>query len=189
MAANHPPPAENEKGARPASRAERRRCRLLPPLTQALATSPPREEAMVVVAAAAWLLLWAAACAQLEQDFYNFQAVNIRGKLVSLEKYRGSVSARGLAASRGPASPWPGPLNVVAPRAPRPRGRQIPAPAPLSCDPRRGASIPRPARPAATWHGPVLAHFATGTFGQRSPHLRREAGYHCPAFAIHGWKK
>ncbi|XP_017404297.1 glutathione peroxidase 7 isoform X2 [Cebus imitator] len=50
---------------------------------------------MVVVAAAvaaAWLLLWTAACAQREQDFYDFKAVNIRGKLVSLEKYRGSVS-------------------------------------------------------------------------------------------------
>lgn len=47
---------------------------------------------MVVAAAAAWLLLGAVACAQREQDFYNFKAVNIRGKLVSLEKYRGSVS-------------------------------------------------------------------------------------------------
>uniref|UniRef100_A0A2K6RT57 Glutathione peroxidase n=1 Tax=Rhinopithecus roxellana TaxID=61622 RepID=A0A2K6RT57_RHIRO len=46
----------------------------------------------MVAAAAAWLLLWAAACAQREQDFYDFKAVNIRGKLVSLEKYRGSVS-------------------------------------------------------------------------------------------------
>lgn len=47
---------------------------------------------MVATVAAAWLLLWAAACAQSEQDFYDFKAVNIRGKLVSLEKYRGSVS-------------------------------------------------------------------------------------------------
>lgn len=43
-------------------------------------------------AAAAWLLLWAAACARSGQDFYDFKVVNIRGKLVSLEKYRGSVS-------------------------------------------------------------------------------------------------
>uniref|UniRef100_V9GXV4 Glutathione peroxidase 7 n=1 Tax=Mus musculus TaxID=10090 RepID=V9GXV4_MOUSE len=45
---------------------------------------------MVAAVATAWLLLWAAACAQSEQDFYDFKAVNIRGKLVSLEKYRGS---------------------------------------------------------------------------------------------------
>uniref|UniRef100_A0A287D9E1 Glutathione peroxidase 7 n=1 Tax=Ictidomys tridecemlineatus TaxID=43179 RepID=A0A287D9E1_ICTTR len=45
---------------------------------------------MVAAVAAAWLLLWAAACAQREQDFYDFKVVNIRGKLVSLEKYRGS---------------------------------------------------------------------------------------------------
>lgn len=47
---------------------------------------------MVAAVATAWLLLWAAACVQSEQDFYDFKAVNIRGKLVSLEKYRGSVS-------------------------------------------------------------------------------------------------
>lgn len=47
---------------------------------------------VVAAAAAAWLLLGAAACAQREQDFYDFKAVNIRGKLVSLDKYRGSVS-------------------------------------------------------------------------------------------------
>ncbi|XP_065769156.1 glutathione peroxidase 7 isoform X2 [Muntiacus reevesi] len=47
---------------------------------------------MVAARAAAWLLLAAAACAPREQDFYDFKAVNIRGKLVSLEKYRGSVS-------------------------------------------------------------------------------------------------
>ncbi|MEJ1282650.1 glutathione peroxidase 7 [Cricetulus griseus] len=48
--------------------------------------------AMVATVAAAWLLLWATACAKSEQDFYDFKAVNIRGKLVSLDKYRGSVS-------------------------------------------------------------------------------------------------
>lgn len=47
---------------------------------------------MVAAVATAWLLLWAAASTQSEQDFYDFKAVNIRGKLVSLEKYRGSVS-------------------------------------------------------------------------------------------------
>ncbi|XP_038413927.1 glutathione peroxidase 7 isoform X1 [Canis lupus baileyi] len=48
----------------------------------------------MVALVAAWLLLWAAACAPREQDFYAFQAVNIRGKLVSLEKYRGSAGAQ-----------------------------------------------------------------------------------------------
>lgn len=57
-----------------------------------LAKPPPRMRAMVATVAAAWLLLWATACAKSEQDFYDFKAVNIRGKLVSLEKYRGSVS-------------------------------------------------------------------------------------------------
>ncbi|XP_048205872.1 glutathione peroxidase 7 [Perognathus longimembris pacificus] len=47
---------------------------------------------MAAGAVAAWLLLWGAACARREPDFYDFQVVNIRGKLVSLEKYRGSVS-------------------------------------------------------------------------------------------------
>nr|XP_014699781.1 glutathione peroxidase 7 isoform X1 [Equus asinus] len=47
---------------------------------------------MVAALVAAWLLLAVAARAQREQDFYDFKAVNIRGKLVSLEKYRGSVS-------------------------------------------------------------------------------------------------
>lgn len=54
---------------------------------------------MVAALVAAWLLLSAVACAQRERDFYDFKAVNIRGKLVSLEKYRGSVSvARGASA-------------------------------------------------------------------------------------------
>lgn len=53
---------------------------------------PPRKPVMAAAVAAAWLLLWAAACARRQRDFYDFQAVNIRGKLVSLEKYRGSVS-------------------------------------------------------------------------------------------------
>lgn len=56
---------------------------------------------MVAAVVTAWLLLWAAACAQSEQDFYDFKAVNIRGKLVSLEKYRGSVSDGPLQAWRG----------------------------------------------------------------------------------------
>ncbi|XP_004476570.1 glutathione peroxidase 7 isoform X2 [Dasypus novemcinctus] len=47
---------------------------------------------MVVTVAVAWLLLSAAASVQPEQDFYGFKAINIRGKLVSLDKYRGSVS-------------------------------------------------------------------------------------------------
>ena len=31
-----------------------------------------------------------------QKDFYTFKVVNSRGKLVSLEKYRGSVSVVGL---------------------------------------------------------------------------------------------
>ncbi|XP_035957305.1 glutathione peroxidase 7 [Halichoerus grypus] len=63
-----------------------------PRLDFALAAPPAREPVMVAAVVAAWLLLSAAVCAQREQDFYDFKAVNIRGKLVSLEKYRGSVS-------------------------------------------------------------------------------------------------
>ncbi|XP_077309429.1 glutathione peroxidase 7 [Lithobates pipiens] len=37
-------------------------------------------------------LLFLASSLQKDRDFYTFQVVNIRGKLVSLEKYRGSVS-------------------------------------------------------------------------------------------------
>uniref|UniRef100_A0A8C8R6W6 Glutathione peroxidase n=1 Tax=Pelusios castaneus TaxID=367368 RepID=A0A8C8R6W6_9SAUR len=42
--------------------------------------------------AAALSFFPAARCCQKETDFYTFKVVNIRGKLVSLEKYRGSVS-------------------------------------------------------------------------------------------------
>ncbi|XP_075040122.1 glutathione peroxidase 7 [Mixophyes fleayi] len=38
------------------------------------------------------LLLFLAPSLQKDRDFYTFKVVNIRGKLVSLEKYRGSVS-------------------------------------------------------------------------------------------------
>ncbi|KAL8178663.1 UNVERIFIED_CONTAM: hypothetical protein K2H54_054751, partial [Gekko kuhli] len=47
--------------------------------------------AMLIVLAT-WLLLALSATEQKETDFYSFKVVNIRGKLVSLEKYRGSVS-------------------------------------------------------------------------------------------------
>ncbi|XP_069448148.1 glutathione peroxidase 7 [Ovis canadensis] len=96
-----PPPA-GKKGARPPWRAawrrgrpppaSRPRCACAPCPASALATPPAAEPVMVAARAAAWLLLAAAACAPREQDFYDFKAVNIRGKLVSLEKYRGSVS-------------------------------------------------------------------------------------------------
>ncbi|XP_006035230.1 glutathione peroxidase 7 [Alligator sinensis] len=46
----------------------------------------------MLLAAVALLLLALSASQQKEVDFYTFKAVNIRGKLVSLEKYRGSVS-------------------------------------------------------------------------------------------------
>lgn len=87
----------------------------------ALAEPPARERVMVGALVAAWLLLSAAACAQREQDFYDFKAVNIRGKLVSLEKYRGSVSVRpwGRGAARaGPVAGTRDPAGV-APRGPR----------------------------------------------------------------------
>uniref|UniRef100_A0A9L0T8Q6 Glutathione peroxidase 7 n=1 Tax=Equus caballus TaxID=9796 RepID=A0A9L0T8Q6_HORSE len=101
---------------------------------------------MVAALVAAWLLLAVAAGAQREQDFYDFKAVNIRGKLVSLEKYRGSVSVRprGLgAALAGPdgGAPRPGTLPGMAPRGLGPPGN--PALAPPSSvpgiPPRRGA--------------------------------------------------
>lgn len=63
---------------------------------------------MVAAVTTAWLLLWAAACAQSGQDFYDFKAVNIRGKLVSLEKYRGSVSDSPLRTWRGWGRGLPG---------------------------------------------------------------------------------
>uniref|UniRef100_A0A8D2BP16 Glutathione peroxidase n=1 Tax=Sus scrofa TaxID=9823 RepID=A0A8D2BP16_PIG len=63
-----------------------------PRLVFAVATPSALRRVMVAALVAAWLLLAAAARAQREQDFYDFKAVNIRGKLVSLEKYRGSVS-------------------------------------------------------------------------------------------------
>lgn len=50
----------------------------------------------MLLAITALLLLAFSATQQKETDFYTFKVVNIRGKLVSLEKYRGSVSARSL---------------------------------------------------------------------------------------------
>lgn len=101
---------------------------------------------MVATLVAAWLLLSAAAYAQREQDFYDFKAVNIRGKLVSLEKYRGSVSVR----PRQPR-PLPGWAWVLEPRDPGPRGcgsEEAPRLCPGSHHPRhspRGAAPPDPA--------------------------------------------
>uniref|UniRef100_A0A8D0H9A5 Glutathione peroxidase n=1 Tax=Sphenodon punctatus TaxID=8508 RepID=A0A8D0H9A5_SPHPU len=46
----------------------------------------------MLLAIAALLFLAFSASQQKETDFYTFKVVNIRGKLVSLEKYRGSVS-------------------------------------------------------------------------------------------------
>lgn len=116
---------------------------------------------MVAALVAAWLLLSAAACAQREQDFYDFKAVNIRGKLVSLEKYRGSVSVhpRGLGATpAGPdgGAPWPWALLGVAPRGLLPPGdtAQPPRPHPsiLSGGARHRQILLRVC-PATTWHG------------------------------------
>ncbi|XP_042191864.1 glutathione peroxidase 7 [Callorhinchus milii] len=47
---------------------------------------------MFVAMAAVLLLLWVSPAEQKHNDFYSFKVINIRGKLVSLEKYRGSVS-------------------------------------------------------------------------------------------------
>ncbi|XP_053098719.1 glutathione peroxidase 7 [Hemicordylus capensis] len=47
---------------------------------------------VMLIAVGALLLLAFSASVQKEDDFYSFKVVNIRGKLVSLEKYRGSVS-------------------------------------------------------------------------------------------------
>lgn len=54
----------------------------------------------MLLAIAALLLLAFSATQQKEPDFYTFKVVNIRGKLVSLEKYRGSVSPRGTGGAR-----------------------------------------------------------------------------------------
>ncbi|XP_069498284.1 glutathione peroxidase 7 [Ambystoma mexicanum] len=46
----------------------------------------------MAIAALLLLLLAVSLSHQKDKDFYTFKVVNIRGKLVSLEKYRGSVS-------------------------------------------------------------------------------------------------
>lgn len=50
--------------------------------------------AMLIVLAGLLLLAFSAS-EQKEDNFYSFKVVNIRGKLVSLERYRGSVSLPG----------------------------------------------------------------------------------------------
>ncbi|XP_039591556.1 glutathione peroxidase 7 [Polypterus senegalus] len=47
---------------------------------------------MLATAALTLLLLCVSLSESKDKDFYTFKVVNIRGKLVSLEKYRGSVS-------------------------------------------------------------------------------------------------
>lgn len=80
-----------------AGRAERL-CRMLDPEGSAehkINASFPKVFLILVamlVVLATWLLLAFFATEQKETDFYSFKVVNIRGKLVSLEKYRGSVS-------------------------------------------------------------------------------------------------
>lgn len=115
----------------------------------------------MAVLVAAWLFLSAAACAQREQDFYDFKAVNIRGKLVSLEKYRGSVSVRPRGLGATPAtpdggSPRPGTLPGLAPTGLPPPGDTALFPRPTRHFP-GGAAPPQillRACPATTWHGP-----------------------------------
>lgn len=126
---------------------------------------------MVAALGAAWLLLAAVACSQREQDFYDFKAVNIRGKLVSLEKYRGSVSARPGGAPppcvlRGVAPRGLGLPRVTAP-APSPhpairRGRRAPP------DPAQGLFCSYVARPWRTVKPETLgagSGFPDGDFG------------------------
>lgn len=130
-----------------------------PRLVFAVATPSALRRVMVAALVAAWLLLAAAARAQREQDFYDFKAVNIRGKLVSLEKYRGSVSAgpRGLGAS-GPGpngrARRPSTLLCVAPRV---SGRpatlsRLPIPTPHPPGSLAPQILSRVCR-ATTWHG------------------------------------
>lgn len=68
-----------------------------------LPTRPVRPEPLCCVGSLTVMMLPAALAVLLtlfslietkEKDFYTFKVVNIRGKLVSLEKYRGSVSLR-----------------------------------------------------------------------------------------------
>lgn len=109
---------------------------------------------MVAAVTTAWLLLCAAACAQSGQDFYDFKAVNIRGKLVSLEKYRGSVSGGPLRAWRGGGRGLQGAPGAGAPRGCYTRARHSSdtpgIPAARSLHP--ALPGPCPLRPAATWH-------------------------------------
>lgn len=48
--------------------------------------------ATMFLASAMVIFLFILPSEQKNKDFYTFQGVNIRGKLISLEKYRGSVS-------------------------------------------------------------------------------------------------
>lgn len=133
---------------------------------------------MVAGLAAAWLLLAAAACAQREQDFYDFKAVNIRGKLVSLEKYRGSVSVRppGLGAIQlrpDGGARRPGTLPGVAPRG---SGRPatlpwLPTPTQTSRRARR-PQILRRVCPSTTWHGPARGETRNSRCRRRFPSQR-----------------
>ncbi|KAI1236841.1 Glutathione peroxidase 7, partial [Lamprotornis superbus] len=77
----------------------------------------------MLLAIAALLLLAFSATRQKEPDFYTFKVVNIRGKLVSLEKYRGSVSAAGRGGSR-PGSLTGSPCMSAG----RARGRELGTP-------------------------------------------------------------
>lgn len=153
---------------------------------------------MVAALVAAWLLLSAAACAQREQDFYDFKAVNIRGKLVSLEKYRGSVSVRprGLgAAPAGPGAraPRPGTLQVwlrgasaALPWLPPPQAFPTGCGAPRSCAEsvprRRGTALAR----TETRNSPSRRRFPSQRFWVLESRPLPEAARLGPAFVLHG---
>lgn len=161
---------------------------------------------MVAALVAAWLFLSAAACAQREQDFYDFKAVNIRGKLVSLEKYRGSVSVHppGLGATpAGPdgGAPWPWTLLGVAPRGLLPPGNTALSPRPhpgillgargtaRSCSGSvlrlRGTVLVR----GETRKPRSRGRFPTRRFRAAGPDLSQRLDAEGPAFVRHGWKK
>lgn len=169
-----------------------------PRLDFALAAPPAREPVMVAAVVAAWLLLSAAVCAQREQDFYDFKAVNIRGKLVSLEKYRGSVSVRprGLgAAPTGPGARAPRPATVrvwlrggsaAVPWLPPSQAFPTGCGAPRSC----AGSVPRrrgraPAR-SETRNSPSRRRFPSQRLWALESGPLAEAARLGPAFVMHG---
>lgn len=157
---------------------------------------------MVAALVAAWLLLSAAACAPREQDFYDFKAVNIRGKLVSLEKYRGSVSvhSRGLGATPAGTDGAPrGPSGCSSEGLLPPQDTALASPPPPGHFP-GGAAPPMVlgVHLATTWHAPACREtrnscsrrqFPSWRLWAASPDLSQRLDAPGPAFVMHEWKK